>query len=276
MRTKLAIAAIAIAAAFGATGGVRHYLPGVADAEVTCATNLAFGHGTPSAAIVFTAADVGRFVVATNAVPRLYDSAVEYLECTGTQWIDTGIAPAPQTIVELVAVVRTTSSWAQFFGWSYGDKRHACRLRRDADTAFGMTWDSNLEWGLKVPGWGYTDTDTEPHTFRIDSVNNTFSVDGTASTEQWWTGWFGYYNGTQGIMLLGVGGDGTRSSGISDFTAGYVRIYSLKIWSGNTLLIDYIPVRIGTEGAMYDRVSGELFRNQGSTPFTPGPDGTNN
>ena len=48
------------------------------------------------------------------------------------------------------------------------------------------------------------------------------------------------------------------------------------IFLGNTLVRDFIPVRFTnengvTEGAMYDRVSGALFRNAGTGAFTIGP-----
>jgi hypothetical protein len=33
-----------------------------------------------------------------------------------------------------------------------------------------------------------------------------------------------------------------------------------------------IPVRCGTTGYLYDRVSGELFRNVGTGDFVLGPD----
>lgn len=38
------------------------------------------------------------------------------------------------------------------------------------------------------------------------------------------------------------------------------------------LLAHFIPVRVGNEGAMYDRVSGQLFRNQGTGAFLYGND----
>ena len=43
---------------------------------------------------------------------------------------------------------------------------------------------------------------------------------------------------------------------------------------------DFIPVRFTnelgeTEGAMFDRVSGQLFRNDGTGAFIIGPDKTN-
>ena len=55
------------------------------------------------------------------------------------------------------------------------------------------------------------------------------------------------------------------------------RIYCLKIEQGGVLVRDFIPVRFTNEngqaeGAMFDRVSGELYRNQGTGAFIIGPD----
>jgi hypothetical protein len=38
--------------------------------------------------------------------------------------------------------------------------------------------------------------------------------------------------------------------------------------------MDLIPVRIGNVGYMYDKVSGQLFENQGTGNFILGPDKT--
>lgn len=50
------------------------------------------------------------------------------------------------------------------------------------------------------------------------------------------------------------------------------RIYSFKWDKGDKTLLDLIPVRVGGEGFMYDKVSGKLFGNAGSGRFVLGPD----
>ena len=40
----------------------------------------------------------------------------------------------------------------------------------------------------------------------------------------------------------------------------------------NVIVRYFIPVRVGTVGYMYDRVSGQLFGNQGTGDFVLGPD----
>jgi hypothetical protein len=43
------------------------------------------------------------------------------------------------------------------------------------------------------------------------------------------------------------------------------RIYWAKYWEAGVLMRDFIPVRKGSTGYMYDRVSGHLFGNEAST-----------
>jgi len=50
------------------------------------------------------------------------------------------------------------------------------------------------------------------------------------------------------------------------------RIYAAKISRGTTIVMDLIPVRVGTTGYMYDKVSGQLFGNAGSGDFILGND----
>ena len=57
------------------------------------------------------------------------------------------------------------------------------------------------------------------------------------------------------------------------------KIYSVSFSTYGTNIGDFIPVRFTnelgeTEGAMYDRVSGQLFRNAGTGAFVIGPDKT--
>lgn len=52
----------------------------------------------------------------------------------------------------------------------------------------------------------------------------------------------------------------------------YSRIYSFRMNKGGEAVLNLIPVRIGDEGFMYDRVSGKLFGNSGDGRFIIGPD----
>jgi hypothetical protein len=53
-----------------------------------------------------------------------------------------------------------------------------------------------------------------------------------------------------------------------------MKLYSLKFYKEGVAIFDLVPVRVGQVGCLYDKVSGELFENETSTPFILGPDKT--
>ena len=54
-------------------------------------------------------------------------------------------------------------------------------------------------------------------------------------------------------------------------TYANARFYSVKLYKNNVLVFDGIPVRVGTEGAIYDKVSKTVLHNAGSGTIIPGP-----
>ena len=59
----------------------------------------------------------------------------------------------------------------------------------------------------------------------------------------------------------------------SDFYEHFLgEIYACQIYENDTLVRDFIPVRKGTTGYMYDKVSGNLFGNSGTGDFILGND----
>ena len=51
-----------------------------------------------------------------------------------------------------------------------------------------------------------------------------------------------------------------------------LKIYDFQIYDHGILVRDFVPVRVGTTGYMYDKVSGQLFGNSGTGNFILGPD----
>jgi hypothetical protein len=76
------------------------------------------------------------------------------------------------------------------------------------------------------------------------------------------------WSSTYDIFLFGVDTSGSFQSNYS----GGITIYSCQIWDDATLVRDYIPVRLGTTGYMYDKVSGTMFGNDGTSSFDIGND----
>ena len=77
-------------------------------------------------------------------------------------------------------------------------------------------------------------------------------------------------------MCLGTRGSFPAATNPQNFYT-QTRFYDFKMYDGDNLVFDGIPVRFTneqnqSEGAMYDRVSGQLFRNAGTGTLTLGPD----
>lgn len=51
-----------------------------------------------------------------------------------------------------------------------------------------------------------------------------------------------------------------------------IRVYRYIVDVNNKAVIDMIPVRVGQVGYLYDKVSGQLFGNEGTGEFILGPD----
>lgn len=51
-----------------------------------------------------------------------------------------------------------------------------------------------------------------------------------------------------------------------------VRLYHVELLRNGVKLRDFLPVRVGEVGYMYDQVSGELFGNAGGGSYILGPD----
>jgi hypothetical protein len=69
------------------------------------------------------------------------------------------------------------------------------------------------------------------------------------------------------IVLFAFNVIGTINS-----SAGKCRIGQWTAYSNGVKVADFIPVRIGQTGYMYDKVSGQLFGNAGTGAFILGPD----
>lgn len=183
--------------------------------------------------------------------PLPYDAEVEYLESTGTQFVDTEVIPNSETGIN-IKVTKLNSQ-----------DTYICGLR---DTT------GNTRWCVgNVPYYGYgayadnrSVSTNMTYTACLNYLNNKkFSVPGHGDDVSLPTLSFTPSNN---IRLFG-------SAGVSASYAKWTgRMLACKISQGSDVIIDFIPVRIGTTGYMYDRVSGVLFGNAGTGNFILGND----
>lgn len=204
--------------------------------------------------------------VGTRRGPALpYDAEVEYIESTGTQWIDTGVVGTQDTTLSIEwlktqDVVRQPSQ--SLIGAADGVWDHTpVSMSMWQYGSFGFGNNSNKDWGV----FRYVSNTRYVSSLSKDGfyVNGSLVVVPHNSLTKFSTVY------TVSIFSFNLGG-GLHEPGI-------LRCYGATIKSGDVLVRDFIPVRFTneqgvSEGAMYDRVSGQLFRNVGTGAFKFGTD----
>ena len=182
--------------------------------------------------------------------PLPYDAEVEYLESTGTQLIDTGYSNSQCPYFSLDVQPLTTNVDDRMFG-AFTD---GCTVQQYMG-----------RWRWFDSGWTLTDIPVDiTRTTNITRNANGWFVDGEITRKP------GYLGGGLSSGLFGV-----NDSGVLHACKKPIRVNQLSLFDKNSSLVaDFIPIRKGNIGYMFDRVSGELFGNAGTGEFIVGPDKT--
>ena len=184
-----------------------------------------------------------------------YDAEVEYLESTGTQYVDTGVKPSEDLATYITFGYQRIATNVSAFG-SRSDSSVNDRYWLNYDTAFEIGYGP----------WAPTSVTTSVgaiNTIAFNEIvngNHTFTVNGRSTTHN------GTPNTTVNIIIFG------RIVGSTAPALSEMRLYSMSMMRNGVLVRDYIPVRKGNVGYLYDRVSGKLFGNAGTGDFVLGPD----
>lgn len=186
-----------------------------------------------------------------------YEAEVEYLETDGDSYIDTGLKASSE--LGVLAHIQNCQDVTSFlFG--------GCDERNNKEFAFlGLSDGGNsiYRFGTGSIEGAKLDADII-YEFDNTQSHNIMEVGNLTYTAPTTT-----FESSYNLILFGENRRGVRQKSIG------VRIYDFKIYSGSTLVRDFIPVRIGTTGYMYDKVSRQLFANAGTGRFVLGNDVAN-
>ena len=182
-----------------------------------------------------------------------YDAEIEYIESTGTQYIDTGITLVYATdVVEMSLNISITSGSSRQLNGTNGF------------LFFGVNASSKFE----VSGTAAGTYDSSFHNWYLRSITGkriigvidggVYSGGSTVNTNT------SIYN----LCLFAIGG--TNGAAAQLFIKQKLKNTVIK--KNGIVVRDFIPVRVGQVGYLYDRVSGELFGNAGTGNFTLGSD----
>lgn len=185
---------------------------------------------------------------------------LEYIESTGTQWIDTGYSFSPNIEYEFSAMMTQVITNAAFLGqstsWSWNNSGNSAVTFANASTGklYGI-YSNNGSVGTQ------TSSTYLNKRFTATFKNLSLSIDGVELQKfSQVTSWANEMPTMHIFNRNMVNG--------SQPTNGAYRFYYLKLYDNGILIRDFIPVLDTNDvPCMYDKVSGELFYNKGTGEF---------
>lgn len=171
---------------------------------------------------------------------------IEYLESTGTQYIDTGVVPNLNTTLKASVAIQNSNTVVVAFG-----SRSSGTYDTSTDQFYGGF--GGVE---NTDVWYYSGT--QQIVLKNKYQDRTF-FDFICSNSNATTA------ATQSITLFGLNKLGTVVSYAE-------KMKTVQIYNNNTLVRDFIPV-LDSSGVpcMYDKVTKQFFYNQGTGQFIAGP-----
>ena len=226
-------------------------------------------HGTTALTLVNAKADSLEYLklfggTEQRNLPSGY-TQVEYLESSGTQYIDTGINDITNSEFEVVAQQTSiTCAFPTIMGALDLDSKYKviCGLSTSNNTFYSQCGGPNGFIVSSVPN------DTQKHTFKVTTTTNqqTLQIDDTAVV----IGNYAITSTTAYPLTICARNKDT----VSNFTNQ--KVFSVRIKKSGTLVCNLIPARRNSDNVlgMYDTVTGNFLTNAGTGTFTAGADVT--
>ena len=178
---------------------------------------------------------------------------LEYIESTGTQYIDTGIKSSNEiSIISEFSSANIEQQRCYVFG-VYGNSNE--RIQFSYSNPEFLGWYSQYSNSNKL-----FSLDTEKHIINVSKGN--FVLDGTSI----YTFNDGTFYANYNITLFALNASGVIQNN------SLMKLYSCKIWNGKTLVRDFVPAlrKSDSKVGLYDKVTQTFFSNQGEGMFIEG------
>lgn len=186
-----------------------------------------------------------------NSIPR--HNIKNYIESTGTQYIDTGFIPKPTTKVEMQFRIVTDVNQMGFFG-TYGTLVFLTYRNGSGKYAFSYQNDTgnSISTGVAV-------NTTADHKIIFNGKSKKYQIDNSAFAL---TSYTATNDGSQNMYLFAY-------HTASDTAGGKIsmKLYYCKIYDDDTLVRDYIPVIHYGIPCLYDKVNKDYTYNAGTGEF---------
>lgn len=186
---------------------------------------------------------------------------LEYIESTGVQYIDTGICPGPNTIIEMDLRFSGTFTPDNINGAILGARDNNTRMSCN----FGGTnsQSSQMYFWISLPSTPVCQLANLPvrnrSTLIFQNGKATYGSQSTATST--------FENKvTVPLILFGI----NYNKEIRPFNYYHMIVYCCKIYDGDKLVRDFIPVMRKSDGeiCLYDKVTQRFFTNQGTGTFS--------
>lgn len=193
-----------------------------------------------------------------SGLPSGY-AQLEYIQSSGTQYINTGFVPSPDTrvVIDAQITAQTTASVAYL-----GERSGSGSSDKTAFALWSMSTGANVSsdfFGNRVS----KAMSTIGTRVLIDKNKASVTINGSTVTNSAAAG-----TATLPVFLLAINEKGA--------SAGYnisAKLYACQIYDNGTLVRDFIPCK-NASGAvgLYDTVEGQFYANAGTGTFTAGPE----
>lgn len=189
---------------------------------------------------------------------------VEYIEATGTQYIDTGITGHDGLSVEfnfeVLGMLSTDNS--TIVGCTNGSNQRMYLTLNKTSAPF--LWELGASSYYVQKDSAYLGKLNYKHNVNISWTKSAsvLTIDGTTPIT---LNTLTFDNNNTNMYIF------ARNKGTAVDKYTYARLYDMKMWDGDTLARDFVPAKYkdGTVG-LYDLVTGVFFGNAGTGAFVAG------
>ena len=185
-----------------------------------------------------------------KGMPSRYQE-VEYIESTGTQYIDTGYIAKKNTVFEVDCAFTDLSAGRNGSLWASGNDSRRYY--------FGVLSSKFIGANSTLYNHNIQDADTQRHKFAIKQDGIYIDDINVYSSSA-------VYGYTAKIYLFAINDTG-MTSGVNYYCKQ--KMYGSKIWDNGTLVRNFIPVydTLTNKYGMWESVQGKFYGNDGTGDF---------
>lgn len=180
---------------------------------------------------------------------------LEYIESTGTQYINTGIKASKNLKVEADIDISPASGWVMILG-DYTNGSYFSWWRQD--TTMYAYYGSNNKTLAELTG---------KRKYISNNTNNIWSIDTSKITVTPNSSDFSKNGNNLYLFSVNNGGNYNKAS---------MKLYSCKIYDNGTLVRDFIPAKRISDGkcGLWDKVNFKFYTDESGSNFTAGAEKT--